>query len=58
MKKHKYKVTFYTIKGIKFTRICTRTYSSTLKFAIKTAIKQCAIFTIIKLNKNDSKRII
>ena len=58
MKKNKYKIKFYTIKGNKFTRICTRTYSSTLKFAIKTAIKQCAIFTIVKLNKNDSKRII
>ena len=58
MKRTKYKVIFYTIKGIKFSRICTRTYSSTLKFAIKTAIKQYAIFTIVKLNKNDSKRII
>ena len=51
MKRTKYKVIFYTIKGIKFSRICTRTYSSTLKFAIKTAIKQCAIFTIAKCNK-------
>ena len=58
MKRTKYKVIFYTIKGIKFSRICTRTYSSTLNFAIKIAIKQCAIFTIVKLNKNDSKRII
>ena len=58
MKKNKYKIKFYTIKGATFTRICTRTYSSTLKLAIKTAIKQCAIFTIVKLNKNDSKRII
>ena len=58
MKKNKYRITFYKINGTKFTRICTRTYSSTLKFAIKTAIKQCAMFTIVKLNKNDSKRII
>lgn len=49
MKKHKYKVTFYTIKGVKFVRVCTRTYSSTLKYAIKIALKQCAIFKIIRL---------
>ena len=44
--KKKYKVTFYTIKGNKFFRICTRTYKSTLKFAFKTALKQCAVFII------------
>ena len=49
MKKHKYKVTFYTIRGVKFVRVCTRTYGSTLKFAIKTALKQCVIFKIIRL---------
>ena len=51
MKKHKYKVTFYTIKGVKFVRVCTRTYGSTLKFAIKTALKQRVIFKIVKCNK-------
>ena len=50
MKKNKYKIKFYTIKGTKFTRICTRTYLSTVKFALKTAFKQCAIFKINKLN--------
>ena len=50
MKKNKYKIKFYTIKGTKFTRICTRTYISTVKFALKTAFKQCAIFKINKLN--------
>ena len=49
MKKHKYKVTFYTLKGVKFVRVCTRTYGSTLKFAIKTALKQRVIFKIIRL---------
>ena len=49
MKKHKYKVTFYTIKRVKFVRVCTRTYGSTLKFAIKTALKQRVIFKIIRL---------
>ena len=49
MKKNKYKIKFYTIKGTKFTRICTRTYLSTIKFALKTAIKQYAIFKIIRL---------
>ena len=44
--KKKYKVTFYTIKGNKFFRLCTRTYKSTLKFAFKTALKQCAVFII------------
>ena len=49
MKKHKYKVTFYTIKGVKFVRVCSRTYSSTLKFAIKTGLKYDAIFKVTKL---------
>ena len=49
MKKHKYKVTFYTIKGVKFVRICTRTYGSTLKFAIKTGLNYYAIFKVTKL---------
>lgn len=51
MKRTKYKVTFYTIKGVKFVRVCTRTYSSTLKFAIKIALKQCAVFYIKKHKK-------
>ena len=51
MKRTKYKVTFYTIKGTKFIRICTRTYSSTLKYAIKIALKQFAIFYIKKHKK-------
>ena len=51
MKRTKYKVIFYTIKGIKFSRICTRTYISTVKFALKTAFKQRAIFKIVKCNK-------
>ena len=50
MKKHKYKVTFYTIKGVKFVRICTRAYLSTIRFALKTAFKQKAVFKIYKLN--------
>ena len=49
--KKKYKVTFYTIKGNKFFRICTRTYLSTIKFALKTAFRQRAIFKIVKCNK-------
>ena len=49
MKKNKYKIKFYTIKGTKFTRICTRTKWSVIKFALSTAIKQKAIFKIIKL---------
>ena len=49
MKKNKYKIKFYTIKGNKFTRVCTRTKLSMIKFVIKTAIKQCAIFKIIRL---------
>ena len=48
MKKHKYKVIFYTIKGFKFIRICTRTKWSVIKYALKTAIKQKAVFKIIK----------
>ena len=58
MKKNKYKIKFYTIKGTKFTRICTRTYLSTtrtkwsvIKYALKTAFKQRAVFKIIKCNK-------
>ena len=51
MKKTKYKVIFYTIKGIKFSRICTRTKWSVIKYVLKTAIKQKAIFKIIKYNK-------
>ena len=51
MKKHKYKVTFYTIRGIKFARICTRTKWSVIKYALKTAIKQKAVFKIVKYNK-------
>lgn len=50
MKKNKYRITFYKFYGVKFTRICTRTYISTVKFALKTAFKQCAAFKIIKLN--------
>ena len=51
MKKNKYKIKFYTIKGTKFTRICTRTYLSTIRFELKTAFKQRAVFKIIKCNK-------
>ena len=51
MKKNKYKIKFYTIKGTKFTRICTRTYLSTIKFALKTDIKQKDVFKIVKCNK-------
>ena len=50
MKKNKYRITFYKINGTTFTRICTRTYISTVKFALKTAFKQYAIFKINKLN--------
>ena len=50
MKKNKYKIKFYTIKGTKFTRICTRTKWSVIKYALKTAIKQRAVFKIHKLN--------
>ena len=50
MKKNKYKIKFYTIKGTKFTRICTRTYLSAIRFALKTAFKQRAVFNIKKLN--------
>ena len=51
MKRTKYKVIFYTIKGIKFSRICTRTKWSVIKFALSTAIKQKAVFKIVKCNK-------
>ena len=51
MKKNKYKIKFYTIKGTKFTRICTRTKLSMIKFALSTDIKQKAIFKIVKCNK-------
>ena len=51
MKKHKYKVICYTIKGTKFIRICTRTKWSVIKFVLSTAIKQKAVFKIIKCNK-------
>ena len=50
MKKNKYKITFYKL-NTKFTRICTRTYLSTIRFALKTAFKQRAIFKIVKCNK-------
>ena len=50
MKKSKYRIVFYKINGTKFTRICTRTYLSTVKFALKTAFKQRAIFKVTKLN--------
>lgn len=52
MKKNKYKVTFYKLLcGVKFTRVCTRTKWSVIKFALKTALKQGAVFKISKLNK-------
>ena len=51
MKKNKYKIKFYTIKGTKFTRICTKTKFSVIKFTLSTAIKQKAIFKIVKCNK-------
>ena len=51
MKKNKNKIKFYTIKGTKFTRICTRTKWSVIKFALSTAIKQKAVFKIVKCNK-------
>ena len=51
MKKNKYRITFYKINGTKFTRICTRTYISTIRFALKTAFKQKAVFKIVKCNK-------
>ena len=50
MKKNKYKIKFYNIKGTKFTRICTRTYISTVKLALKTAFKQRAVFKIQRIN--------
>ena len=51
MKKNKYKIKFYTIKGTKFTRICTRTKWSVIKFVLSTAIKQQAVCKIVKCNK-------
>ena len=50
MKKNKYKITFYKL-NTKFTRICTRTKLSMIKFVLSTAIKQKAVFKIIKCNK-------
>ena len=50
MKKNKYKITFYKL-NTKFTRICTRTYLSTIRFALKTAFKQRAVSKIVKYNK-------
>ena len=50
MKKNKYKIKFYTIKGTKFIRICTRTKWSVIKYALNTAFKQRAVFNIKKLN--------
>ena len=51
MKKNKYKIKFYTIKGNKFTRVCTRTKLSMIKFVIKTAIHNLALFKVVKCNK-------
>lgn len=51
MKKNKYKIVFYRINGTKFIRICTRTKWSVIKFILKTALKQCAIFKLTKYNK-------
>lgn len=48
MKKYKYKVTFITIKGNKFTRICTRTFISVISFAFRTAYRYKAMFYIKK----------
>ena len=57
MKKNKYKITFYKL-NTKFTRICTRTKWSVIKYALKTAIKQKAVFKIVKCkNTNNNKRI-
>ena len=49
MKKNKYKITFYKL-NTKFTRVCTRTKWSVIKYALKTAFKQRAVFNIKKLN--------
>ena len=49
MKKNKYKITFYKL-NTKFTRIWTRTKWSVIKYALKTAFKQRAVFNIKKLN--------
>lgn len=51
MNKTKYKVIFYKFNNKKFYRICTRTWCSTFKFAIKTALKQRAVFIIKNHNK-------
>ena len=51
MKKNKYKITFYTIKGNKFTRVCTRNKWSVIKFALNTAIHNLALFKVVKCNK-------
>lgn len=48
MKKNKYRIVFYRINGTIFTRICTRTEWSVIKFALKTAFNQRAIFKINK----------
>lgn len=48
-KKNKYRIVFYKFYGIRFTRICTRTKWSAIKFALKTAIKEKAVFKIYKL---------
>lgn len=53
MKRKKYKVKFYTLKGT-FFKICTRSYISTLKFALPIALKQFGVFTI-KEHKNYAK---
>lgn len=45
--KTKYIVTFYTIHG-SFYRICTRSFKSALKYAIKTAWQYKALFKIKK----------
>lgn len=50
MKKSKYRIVFYRINGTIFTRICTRTKWSAIKFALKTAIKNKAFFKIYRLN--------
>lgn len=50
MKKNKYRIVFYKLNGIRFTRICTRTKLSVIKFALNTAFKQSAIFKIQRIN--------
>lgn len=49
-KKNKYRIVFYKFCGMRFTRICTRTKWSAIKFALKTAIKNKAFFKIYRLN--------